>query len=85
MYIDASDLIVGYYGIDMNPWMFCPLTDTFFSVRLWMGQNPPQTPGGLFETVPLEEATSLTMDQFTQLMLGSPDQACFALNEDAFR
>ncbi len=82
MYIDASDLIVSYFGIDMNPWLFCPLTDTFYAVRLWMGQTPPYTP--LSERVPLEEATSLTMDQFTQLMLGSPDQACFALNADAF-
>jgi hypothetical protein len=82
MYFDTSDLIVHYVGVGIDPDLFCPLTAPFYYVRLWMGQNPPDTPS--FETVPLEKATALTMDQFTQLMLGDPQKACFTLNGDAF-
>jgi hypothetical protein len=82
MYFDTSDLIVNYRGAGMDPKRFCPLTAPFDFVRLWMGHNPPDTPS--FETVPLEKATSLTMDQFTQLMAGDPKKACFDLKEEAF-
>lgn len=81
MYFDAYDLIVHYSGYNMNLELFCPLTAPFDFVRIWMGHNPPHTPS--FETVPLEKATSLTMDQFTQLMLGDQNKACFKLNRDA--
>jgi hypothetical protein len=77
MYFDASDLIVLYSGYNMTPESFCPLTAPFDDVRLWMGHNPPDTPS--FETIPLEKATSLTMDQFTELMKGDPKKACFTL------
>ena len=83
LYFDTSDLIVAYSGYDMYPWMFCPLTTApFDSVRLWIGPNPRNTPS--FDTVALENATSLTMDQFTQLMLGDPQKACFSVNMNAF-
>src|SRR5258708_4265568 len=74
MYFDTSDLIVQYSGYTMNPKWFCPLTAPFDFVRLWMGHNPPDTPS--FETEPLEKASSLTMDQFSQLMTGNPSNAC---------
>jgi hypothetical protein len=77
MYFDPSGLIVHYSGYNMNPELFCPLTAPFDHVRLWMGHNPPDTPS--FETVSLEKATSLTMDQFTQLMKGDPKKACFTV------
>ncbi len=88
MYFDALNLIVDYSGVDKFPPgnlfspRLCPLTAPFDYVRLWIGENPPHPP--TFETVPLEKATSLTLDQFTQLMLGTPQNACFTLNEDAF-
>jgi len=82
MYFDTSDLIVAYSGYGMTPESFCPLTASFDFVRLWIGPNPPNTPS--FETVPLEKATSLTIDQFTQLMLRDPKKACFTLNQSAF-
>jgi hypothetical protein len=81
MYFDASGLIVHYRGYNMNPQRFCPLTAPFDLVRLWMGQNPPDTPS--FEMVPLEKATSLTMDQFSQLMKGDPEKACFTVKGTA--
>lgn len=89
MYFDTSnfdkpDLIVEYSGYNnMTPNRFCPLTASFDFVRLWMGYNPPNAPS--FETVPLEKATSLTMDQFTQLMLRDAKKACFTLKANAFQ
>ena len=88
MYFDASNLIVEYSGLNMFPFnppspRLCPLTAPFDFVRLWIGENPPNPP--MFDTVPLENATSLTLDQFTQLMLGTPQNACFILNENAFQ
>lgn len=77
MYFDTPDLIVHYSGYNMTPETFCPLTAPFDHVRLWMGHNPPDTPS--FETISLEKATSLTMDQFTQLMIGDPKKACFSV------
>jgi len=81
MYFDTVDLIIEYSGSDMS-FNVCPLTDAFDFVRLWIGHNSPNAPS--FETVPLEKATSLTMDQFTQLMLGNSDKACFKLKEEMF-
>jgi hypothetical protein len=82
MYFDTSDLIVNYSGVGMTPNSFCPLTAPFDFVRLWIGSYPPEAPS--FQTMPLEEATSLTMDQFTQLMTGDPKKACFKLKEELF-
>lgn len=88
MYFDAIDLIVLYSGYDMIPnlpgsFQFCPFTFAFDHVRLWMGEAPPDPP--LFPMLPLEKVTSLTIDQFTQLMMGDPQQACFIVNGDLFR
>jgi hypothetical protein len=77
MYFDTPGLIVHYSGYNMTPESFCPSTAPFDHVRLWMGNNPPDTPS--FETIPLEKATSLTMDQFTRLMKGDPKKACFTV------
>lgn len=88
MYFDESNLIVYYSGVDkfspgnlFSP-RLCPLTAPFDYVRLWIGENPPHPP--MFDTVPLEKATSLTLEQFTQLMLGTPQNACFTINDNAF-
>jgi hypothetical protein len=82
MYFDTSNLIVHYRGYDMTPDLFCPLTARFDFVRLWIGRNPPNTPS--FETVSIEKATSLTMDQFTKLMTGDSKKACFKLKSEMF-
>ena len=87
MYFDTSGLIVLYSGYNMLPErprspFLCPLTAPFDYVRLWIGPNPTDPPS--FETVSLVEATSLSMDQFIQLMLGDPQKACFTINGDVF-
>ncbi|MFZ3080681.1 MAG: hypothetical protein WA109_13455 [Bellilinea sp.] len=95
MYFYDVDLIALYSGYNMIPDrphspQLCPLTAPFDHVRLWMGPNPPDppltgSPDPLERGIPLEEATSLTIDQFTQLMLGDPQQACFVVNGDSFQ
>lgn len=87
MYFDTLDLIVQYTGENMLPTnnhspQLCPLTTPFDYVRLWLGPKPPDPPP---VGVPLEQATSLTMDMFTQLMLGDPQDACFTIKGDVFQ
>ena len=88
MYFDASDLIALYSGYNMIPDrphspQVCPLTAPFDDVQLWMGPTPPNPP--LFPMLPLEKVTSLTIDQFTQLMRGDPQKACFIVDGDLFQ
>jgi hypothetical protein len=48
-----------------------------------MGKNPVDPPleaGAL----PLKEATSITMEEFTELMTGDPDLACFTFRGGIF-
>jgi hypothetical protein len=95
LYFDDSDLIALYSGYNMIPGRphsprLCPLTAPFDLVRLWMGSNPPDppltgSPDPLETSVPLEKVTTLTIDQFTQLMLGDPKLACFTINGNAFQ
>lgn len=86
MYFDAMDLIVQYSGDNIIPSQkgssqVCPVVASFDGIRLWMGQNPIYPPG---QGVPLENATSLTLDEFSTLMLGDPNRACFTFDGNAF-
>lgn len=82
MYFSERDLIVEYYSYDLGVKLqVCPLTHQMSSVRLWMGQDPQYPPP---EAVPLEKATSMTLDEFSKLMMGIPSQACFDLKEEMF-
>lgn len=85
IYFDAVDLIVEYssYDIDFNTDSFriCPLTDQSDGVHIWMGQNPRHPP---LNAVPLVEATTMTIEEFSKLMTGNPENACFNLKEEAF-
>jgi hypothetical protein len=82
MYFDAENLIVEYYSYDLGAKLqVCPPTDQMDSVRLWMGQDPQYPP---LEDVPLEKATSMTMEEFSKLMTGDPNKACFKLKPEIF-
>lgn len=82
MYFDSNNFIIEYYSYDVGPDLqICPLIDQMSSVRVWMGENPVNPPP---DGVLLEMATSLTMEEFTQLLTGDPNGACFNLNIDAF-
>ncbi len=87
LYFDANSMIVKYIGGDLVAPNFpyspriCPLSSTTEHVWVWFGDNPRDPPSGGVE---VEKATSLTIDQFTQLMLGDPKNACFTLDWKAF-
>jgi hypothetical protein len=85
MYFDNLDLIVQYivYGfIEETYPQVCPLTAPFEHISLWMGKDPRYPPRDI---VLLEEATSLTLEEFSELMNRSPNNACFTLKEEAFQ
>jgi len=86
LYFEEEKLIVEYTGVNLlnvnlPKVEICPLTNQVDYIQIWMGNDPqyPPSPG-----VPLEEAASLTMDQFSKLMTRSPDKACFNLKEEKF-
>jgi hypothetical protein len=86
MYFASADLIVQYSGTQIIPIQksssqVCPLTAQFDTVWLWMGKNPRHPPG---EGIPLEQATSITLDEFVELMTGDPDLACFTFLGEVF-
>ncbi len=87
LYFDEPQLIAFYDGYNMvpdrpdNPF-FCPSIAPFDKVTLYMGENPPNPP---LKGMPLEKATSLTIDQFTQLMMDDPQKACFTVNGELFK
>jgi hypothetical protein len=82
VYFDTVDLIVQYNSYDISAkWQICPLTDQIDSVRIWMGTNPIYPPPDL---VPLEQATPLTMEKFSELMTSDPKKACLTLKEEMF-
>lgn len=83
IYFDAVDLIVEYVSYDLGAQLqVCPLTDQIRSVHIWMGRNPENPPP--LELVTLEQATSMTREEFSKLLIGDPSKACFNLKEEMF-
>lgn len=81
---DESDLIVEYDAYNLihsKTQSICPLTDPYDSVTIWMGEDPTQPPK---EGIPIDKATSLTINEFSDLLTGNPDKACFQLNGNLF-
>jgi hypothetical protein len=82
MYFDSVDLIVEYSNLDLGKKLqICPLRDQMYSIRVWMGKKPQNTP---FPGVPLEQAASLTVEDFSKLMTDNTGKACFELKEEMF-
>lgn len=86
MYFEQVKLIVQYIGINMlnvnlPKVEICPLTNQVDYIEIWMGDDPQYPPS---PSVPLEEAALLTLEEFSELMMGNPDTACFNLREEAF-
>ena len=84
LYFNEYDLIVEYHNpngpVPSSP-VECPLKVNYDYMRLWIGKNPYYPPG---RGIPLDEATSLTMDEFVKLMTGDPGNSCFNLDINAF-
>jgi len=86
MYFEKVELIVEYSGtnllnVDLPKLEICPLTNQVEYIHIWMGDDPRYPPS---LDVPLEEATSLTMEEFSKLMTGDAKMACFNLKEEKF-
>jgi hypothetical protein len=86
MYFRTQDLIVEYAGYDVVPWQqgvpwVCPTNLHYDTIRIWMGKNPVYPPSG---GSPVDQATYLSIDSFSALMLGDSDKACFPLNLEVF-
>jgi hypothetical protein len=82
MYFDSAHLLASYDSYDLGTQLqVCPLTNQIDPVRIWMGQEPQYPP---YEGVPLEKATSMTIEEFSKLMTGNPSKACLTLNGEAF-
>lgn len=85
LYFETADLIVLYNGSPMQQptslLHICPTGDSFALVRLYLGENPEHPPQ---EGVALEEAASMTIEEFAALMKGDNENACFDLNQDLF-
>jgi hypothetical protein len=88
LFYDDLHLVALYSGFGMyqghpHSIRLCPLTAPFDYIGFYLGPksgNPP-----LFSSVPLEKATSLTVDQFAQLLIQNPRDACITLNGDALQ
>lgn len=86
IYFETVELIVEYTGYEIvggtrTMPQICPLTDQFSSVRIWMGKDPQNPPP---DGVLLEEASSMTVEEFSELMKGSLDTSCFSLDGEMF-
>ena len=86
MYFDSYDLVTEYVGYNIiegtreNP-NVCVLAVQYDSVRVWLGKNPPNLPS---EGVPLSEATQLDMEEFSNILLGQPENACITFDGKVF-
>jgi hypothetical protein len=84
LYFEKPNLIVRYSDGLGKPGALvraCPLLDSFFGANIWLGREPHNPP---LKSASLEEATSLNIDQFYDLMMQDPDKACFNIREDVF-
>lgn len=88
LYFENAELIVSYTGSDLlntlnssSDLEICPVTNRVGHIRLRIGKNPQFPPK---QGVPLEEASSLNLQDFAKLMLGKPEEACLNLNSEAF-
>jgi len=85
IYFETADLIIQYGSFDItfvpDGIQICPLVNQYDSVRVWLGKKPEYPPG---LSVPLEESTSLSLEEFSELMVGNPYKSCFDLKEEVF-
>lgn len=85
MFFDAADLIVYYGSNTFRPDLkICPSIDQVGFVSMWFGENPYYPPSNDRTRVPLEEATSITKQEFVALMTGEIENSCFALKSEVF-
>jgi hypothetical protein len=86
LYFDSYDLVIEYDSKlikDEKVIKVCPLIDSFDGIWVWSGKNAENMPTR--QGISLEEAAVLTNQQFHDLMLQDPQNACIGLSRDAFQ
>lgn len=85
---DQYPFVIHYYRSQVKQGEFiqaCPLTDQFTVVDILFGYDPKTyKSNGIFGT-PLEEVTSLNIDQMVELMTQEKELACFDIDTEAYR
>lgn len=84
MYFDSYNLIVEYNSKlveNEKSIKVCPLIDEYDGVVLWLGKNTDHSPQRL--SVSLENSTTLSLNQFQDLMIQQSEKACFDLSRDS--
>lgn len=86
LYFDSYDLVTEYVGYNIIEGTrekpnVCLLAVQYDSVRVWLGKNPPNLPS---EGIPLSEATQLDMEEFSNILLGQPENACITFDGEVF-
>ena len=82
LHFEPIELIIEYLGRDITyksetgSFRVCPLTAGFDSVQVWLGKDPEYPPSA---GILLEEATSMRLEEFAELMTGDPKNACLEL------
>lgn len=62
----------------------CPGKEHFSSIRLWMGENKSWKPESFYFPT-LEEAASITIDEFSDKLIQDPEGYCIALKGNVFK
>lgn len=78
------DLTIQYFRgwtLEDNLIKICPMTDQYDSVSVDLGKDLEYSPP---PGVPLEKTTSLTLEQFSDLLKQKPESACFKISKEAF-
>ena len=85
LYFDAIDLIIEYFCFKdtktrtKNSFRLCPLIDQYEAVKIWLGKEPEYPP---LTAMALEEAASMSLNEFSELMKGDPNKACVEIPHD---
>jgi hypothetical protein len=80
IFYDKLDMIIQYSSPEGRDLKICPLTDWIDYIRIWFGKNPDHRE--FSDRVPLATATTMTMEEFGELMTGDPGKACFRLIDE---
>ena len=83
IYFDDIDVIYEYQSSDLrvDDLRICPNQDNFNYIRLWSGKNPINPP---FAGVPLEQSTTMTKENFVELLVTDTNGACFTVDKESF-
>jgi len=85
IYFYALDLIIEYFSFkdtkikSINSFRLCPLIDQYETLTIWLGKEPEYPP---LSAMQIEEATSISLIEFSDLIKGDPNKACVEIPQD---